>query len=74
MWDVRQKYGQEYADSLMGYALKMWRDLPTKYADNFDRFFRYKLVAGETVKDNSADRYRELNDVLQHHGIDTAQP
>jgi len=74
MWDVRQKYGQEYADSLMCYALKMWRDLPTKYADNFDRFFRYKLVTGETVKDNSADRYREVNEVLQHHGIDTAQP
>lgn len=74
LWEVRRKYGQEYTDSLMCYALKMWRDLPTKYADNFDRFFRYKLVAGESVKDNSADRYRELNEILQRHGIDTAQP
>jgi hypothetical protein len=58
----------------MCYALRMWRDLPTKYADKFDEFFRYKLTAAETVKDNSTDRYREVNEVLQHHGIDTAQP
>lgn len=74
MWDVRQKYGQEYADSVMCYTLKMWRDTPSKYADNFDRFFRYRLAVGETVKDNSADRYFELNGIFQDHGIDTAQP
>jgi len=74
MWDVRQKYGQEYADSLMCYTLKMWRDIPSKYLDNFDRFFRYRLAAGESVKDNSTDRYSELNKIFQDHGIDTAQP
>ena len=74
MWDVKQKYGQEYADALMCYTLKMWRDIPSKYADNFDRFFRYKLVAGETVKDNSADRHRELDGIFRQHEIDVSQP
>jgi hypothetical protein len=74
MWAVRRKYGQEYADSLMCYTLKMWRDTPSKYAENFDRFLRYRLAVGETVKDNSADRYFELNGIFQDHGIDTAQP
>lgn len=74
MWDVRQKYGREYADSLMCYTLKMWRDIPSKYMDSFDRFFRYRLVAGETVKDNSADRYRELNGIFKQHEIDVTQP
>jgi hypothetical protein len=74
MWEVREKYGQEYADSLMCYALKMWRDIPSKYLDSFDRFFRYRIAAGETAKDNSTDRYFELNAIFQRHGIDTAQP
>lgn len=74
MWEVRQKYGQEYADSLMCYTLKMWRDTPAKYVDSFDRFFRQRLTVGETVKDNSAERYSELNGIFRNHGIDTAQP
>ena len=72
--EVREKYGPEYSDELMSYTLKMWRGVPPKYIDSFDRFFRYKLTTGESVADNTADRYAELNDIFKKHNIDITQP
>jgi hypothetical protein len=75
IWEIRQKFGAEYTDRLLCYSFKMWKAIPAKYADNFDRFFRYKLVSGETVADNGGgQRYQELNAIFDRHGIDTTQP
>ncbi len=74
MLEVRMKYGQEYTDALMCYTLRMWNDMPPKDVENFDRFFRYKLVAGETVKDNGPNRHRELDEILRKHGIEVTLP
>ena len=80
LWEVRSKYGAEYADHLLCYALLMWRGLPSKYVDTFDQWFRYKLVGGESVADNAdigtaaVGRHQEVDDILKKHGIDVRQP
>lgn len=75
LWEIRHAYGADYTDKLLCYALKMWKGMPPKYVENFDRFFRYKLASGESVADNQGgQRYWELNAILQRNGIDTAQP
>lgn len=64
LWETRNKYGQDYTDSLLCYTMMTW-GVPSKYADNFDRFFRYRLVGGESVVG-----VVDLDAVFTRYGLD----
>jgi hypothetical protein len=72
IWEVRSKYGQDYTDGLMCYTVTMW-GVPAKYADSFDKFFRYRLAGGESVKDNG-QRGPEIDVRFKRHGLDITPP
>jgi hypothetical protein len=69
LWEVRSQLGQGYTDGLVCYTVNLWRNVPPKYVGNFDHFFRYKLVSGESVKGNS-NTGREMDAIFKRHGID----
>ncbi|MBZ5699031.1 MAG: hypothetical protein LAN18_10855 [Acidobacteriia bacterium] len=73
MWDVRKSYGQDYADGLMCFTEMMWKNLPAKYVDTFDKFFRYKLIAGESVKNNASEEPK-IDLIFKQHGLDITLP
>ena len=73
VWEVRDKMGQDYADGLMCYAIRLWGNVPSKYVDNFDKFFRYKLASGESVKD-SPGTGREIDAIFKRHDLDISPP
>jgi hypothetical protein len=64
MWDVRREYGQDYTDGLMCYTVKTWKGVPAKYVNDFDKFFRYRIAGGESVKDNG-QRDREIDAIFK---------
>jgi hypothetical protein len=68
LWDIRNQLGQDYADGLLCYTVKLWGGVPSKDADNFDKFFRYRLVSGESVKDNP-NMGREIDGIFKQHGL-----
>jgi hypothetical protein len=68
LWEIRSKYGQDYADRLMFYTFSMWSTSVTK-TENFDRFFFNKLLSGETVIDSDQEAFKRLQDILTAHGI-----
>jgi hypothetical protein len=68
LWEVREKLGQDYADGLICYTVNLWASVPSKYVDDFDKFFRYKLVSGESVKD-SPNTGREIDAIFKRHGL-----
>jgi hypothetical protein len=72
-WEVRKKYGKDYTDGLMAYTAIMWGGVPAKYTDNFDKFFRYKLASGESVKDNG-DEGSTITAIAKAHGRDLTPP
>jgi hypothetical protein len=74
LWEARNRFGEEYVNSLLYYSVRLWRDRPPAYTDSFDRFFRAKISVGESVKDSSPSRYRELDLIFQEHGIVTSPP
>ncbi len=69
MWEVRDKLGQDYADGLMCYTVNLWETVPPKFQDHFDKFFRYKLVGGESVK-GSPDIGTNVDKIFVRHGLD----
>jgi len=73
MWDIRSKYGQDYTDGLMCYAELMWGSVPSKYLDSFDKFFRYKLASGESVKGSNVSSPESFA-IFKQHGIDLSPP
>jgi hypothetical protein len=73
LWEVRNQLGQDYADGLMCYTVKLWGSLPSKYVGDFDKFFRYKLASGESVKD-SPGTGREIDTIFKRHGLDISPP
>jgi hypothetical protein len=74
LWEVRSKYGREYTDGVLFYALLLWGNIPSKYAGHFDLFFRDKLISGESVKDNPGTRHQALDEIFARHGIDVKFP
>lgn len=65
LWEVREQFGQDYTDGLMSYTATLWASVPSKDVDNFDKFFRYKLASGESVKGNS-----NIDIVFKRHKLD----
>lgn len=70
--DIRSVYGQDYADGLMYYTEKKWRDLPSEHAESFDKFFRNKLINGQVVLDNG--NRIDIDTILKRHGLDITTP
>lgn len=68
LWEIREKYGQDYSDRLMFYTFSMWSTSVTK-TENFDRFFFNKVLSGETVIDSDPEAFKKLQDVFSTHGI-----
>jgi hypothetical protein len=73
LWEVRSRLGQDYADGLVCYTVKHWGIVPSKYVGEFDKFFRYKLASGQSVKDNP-NTGREIDAIFKRHGLDISPP
>ena len=73
LWEVRSQLGQDYADGLVCYTVNLWGTVPSKYVGDFDRFFRYRLAGGESVKGN-ANTGRQIDAIFKRHGLDISPP
>jgi hypothetical protein len=69
LWEVREKFGQDYTDGLMCYTATLWRNTQGKYVESFDKFFRYKLGSGESVKGSAP-----IDEIFKRHGLDISPP
>jgi hypothetical protein len=73
LWEVRSQLGHDYADGLLCYTVNLWGSVPSKYVGDFDKFFRYKLASGESVKDN-ANTGKEIDAIFKRRRLDISPP
>src|SRR5262249_21048818 len=55
LWDIRQRYGQEFTDKLLFYAFQKWEQARTSES-NFDAYFMRRFFRGLRVAANDADK------------------
>jgi hypothetical protein len=67
LWDVRQRYGQQFSDRLSSFALKSLNDFPEneKEIPNFNAYFYNAVMAGEFVLDNDLSRMGPIAAIFQ---------
>jgi hypothetical protein len=69
MWSVRQKYGKNYTDKVMGFTLRMWSTSPPGQWSTFDQFFMNKLMSGEVVMNGDPGRFNKVREIAKQHGV-----
>jgi len=69
MWEVRQEYGKNYADKVMGFTLRMWPTSSPGQWKTFDQFFMNKLMSGEVVMNGDQARFNALREIAKRHGV-----
>jgi len=69
IWEVRQEYGKNYSDKIMGFALRMWPTSSPGQSKTFDQFFMNKLMSGEVVMDGDPDRFGKVREIAKRHGV-----
>jgi len=72
LWDIRQLYGQEFTDTATALALKAFNDFGDA-GDNLkldlNTYFRNSFLLGEGAVDNELTRLKEVNNILDRHGL-----
>lgn len=75
MWDVRSRFGKDFADRLLAFAVKSMIDSPDEGAHcNFDLYFYHKLQQGYSVIDSDPYRMTEITRIVGMSGIDLNTP
>jgi len=70
LWDIREKFGQDFADRLVGYTFRAMMDGPTKsQTEDVDSYFMSKLKIGASVLDNDGSRWPEIEGIVRKHGL-----
>ncbi len=68
LWEVRQTFGQDFADRLLFYAHQRWLQ-PTKN-DTLDQFFLVRVMGGIDVMENNQNDYtKRIIEILQKNGL-----
>jgi hypothetical protein len=66
MWDIRQKYGREFANKILFYAFKQWNHpLDDVNKEDFDRFFGLRFNVGLDIEDNMGQNAASIDEILK---------
>ena len=75
LWDIRSRFGKQFADRLVGFALKGMVDNPEEDADpRFDFYFYNKIKIADSIVDNNAEKMGEIKRIIEKFGIDLTTP
>lgn len=71
LWYLRHKYGQEFMDHALYFALVRWAPYGTMKGEgtDFDSFFSWRLLAGVAVLDNNAYPFNDIHIYLKDKGL-----
>jgi hypothetical protein len=71
LWELRAKYGKDFMDAAMFYAVKRWAPFDSmKDQDvDFDSFFSWRLLAGVAVLDNNTYPFNDVRAYLMGRGL-----
>ncbi|HEY5259294.1 MAG TPA: hypothetical protein VIJ46_01510 [Rhabdochlamydiaceae bacterium] len=72
LWELRSKYGKNFMDAAMFYAVKRWRPFGSMKNDDpadFDSFFSWRLLAGVAVLDNNTYPFKDIRSFLVQKGL-----
>jgi len=78
IWDVRKRFGKEFADMAMLYTSKAFDDSTaadanvkrsTSSKEDFDKYFARAFLFGESVSDNNMGNYNEVATILRKRGV-----
>ena|ERR1035437_1537412 len=70
IWNVRQKYGREFTDSVMLYTVKSW-DPYNKPQPTFDAFFAPRFLKGVSVLSYDTKLRAGIEKILHDHNLGT---
>lgn len=68
IWDIRDEYGQDFADRTLFYVSEVWRDRAEDEKD-FDHFFVTRFLAGLSVIDNARQNEASVKAILAKRGL-----
>jgi hypothetical protein len=69
LWDIRQRYGQNFADRLAAFTLRTFHDFSWDEKETLDVRFYNSLMAGEFVLDDNLAKMPEINKILESRGL-----
>ena len=70
LWDIRDKYGQDFTDGMIGCTFRAMMDHPAEANQGVMRYFIDNLKRGEFVKDNdNGNRWPEIEEILGKYGV-----
>jgi hypothetical protein len=74
LWDIRKRFGRDFTDRMVAYAIRAMIDEPTKSStDNLSHYLINQLKIGESVVDNDGKRWTTVLEILRSHGVITDQ-
>jgi hypothetical protein len=69
LWDIRQRYGQEFTDKLLFYVFQQWQSPPDD--SNFDAYFMHRFFSGMYVAVDDYDKQvPQIRAILKARGLD----
>ena len=72
LWDIRQRYGQDFADRLVPFGLKSLSDFGDEGGNeklDFTTYFYNSVMLGESVVDNDFSKMPKINQILELRGL-----
>ena len=72
LWDIRQKYGKQFADSAIAFSLRAFndfRDLDGNPKLDPNTYLRDSVLTGEAAVDNKLSNRAGINEILNRHGF-----
>ena len=73
LWDIRQRYRQEFTDKVLFYAFQKWQPASTSES-NVDAYFMRRLFLGVGVAANNFDQQAAaIRVILKERGLDPEQ-
>src|SRR5262249_33606284 len=65
LWHMREKFGREFTDNVMAFALKLVRDDPREEQDmTFNIYFSRKIKAADAILDNDGQKLQVIDEIL----------
>jgi hypothetical protein len=69
LWDIRQRYGQDFTDKLLFYTFQQWQPARTTES-NFDAYFMSRFFSGIFVAANDDEQESAISAILKKRGLD----
>jgi hypothetical protein len=65
LWDIREQFGRDFADKMLGFTLRSMRDEPMgNTGESVNDYFLRKLKVGASVVDNEGSSWTEIEKIL----------